>query len=216
MLADDPIADAAAPAYSVDMNRATISLFAICLLAAGCGPAPQYDREFEAQFKQDDKSAVQNFASGYFPESYGDPLVDYCYPGAEPWPLIGEVEQKWYPEQLMAAREPSFFLLSEQAAPPKFALRFSYIPSFSPSIFVRVQEDQGAYTLFAKRMDGAGGYEPGTIANSKKIRLSDQQVADLGRLLREDALFEEEADGCSFGFDGSEWLFELVDRQGYR
>lgn len=198
------------------MNRAKLSLLAVCLLLAGCIPAPQYDREFNAQFNQDNRSAVESFASGYFPDSYGDPLVDYCSSDAGPWPLIGEVEKEWYPEQWMAAREPSFFLYSEQDARPKFALRFSYIPSFSPSIFIRVQEEEGAYTLFAKRMDGAGGYEPGSIASSKKVSLSDQEVADLQQLLRENALFEEEADGCSSGFDGSQWLFELVDSQGYR
>ena len=179
-------------------------------------PAPQYDREFDVQHNQDDRSAVESFASGYFPESYGDPLVDHCNSDAGPWPLIGEVEEEWYPDQWMAAREPSFYLFSEQEVPPNFALRFSYIPSFSPSIFVRVQEQEGAYILYAKRMDGTGGYEPGTIASSKRIKLSDQEVADLKQLIREDALFEEKADGCSYGFDGSEWLFELVDPQGYR
>jgi len=116
----------------------------------------------------------------------------------------------------MAAREPSFFLFSEQDAPPKFALRFSYIPSFSPAIFIRIQEDRGIYTLYAKRLDGAGGYEPGSIASSKSVTLSPQEVADLQQLLRKDSLFEERADGCVAGFDGSEWLFELVDPQGYR
>jgi len=131
-------------------------------------------------------------------------------------PLIGEVEEEWYPDQWMAAREPSFFLFSEQDAPPKFALRFSYFPSFSPSIFVRIQEDDGNYTLFAKRLDGAGGYEPGSIASSKKVRLSAQEVAELQQLLRKDALFEEKAGECAGGFDGSQWLFELVDSKGYR
>ena len=198
------------------MRRVKLSILATCLLSAGCIPAPKYDREFEAQFNQGDRSAVESFASGYFPESYGDPIVGNCSSDSGPWPLISEVEQEWYPEQWLAAREPSFFMLSEQDPPPKFALRFSYIPSFSPSIFVRVQEDEGAYTLIAKRMDGAGGYEPGSIASSKKVTLSDQEVADLRQLLREDALFEENAEGCSRGFDGSEWLFELVDQKGYR
>lgn len=198
------------------MKRMKLTLLAMCLFPAGCIPAPQYDREFAAQFNQGDRSAVESFASGYFPESYGDPLVDYCGSDAGPWPLIGEVEEEWYPEQWMAGREPSLFLFSEQNAPPKFALRFSYIPSFSSSIFIRIQEDRGIYTLLAKRLDGAGGYEPGSIASSKKVRLSAQEVADLQQLLREDALFKEKADGCSAGFDGSRWLFELVDPQGYR
>lgn len=70
--------------------------------------------------------------------------------------------------------------------------------------------------MVAKRMNGAGGYEPGSIASSKMIRLSDDEVADLKKLLTEDGLFAEKADNCSFGFDGSEWLFEQIDHQGYR
>lgn len=198
------------------MRRAKLPILAMYLLSAGCIPAPQHDREFDAQFRQKGGSAAESFASGYFPESYGDPIVDYCGSDAGPWPLIGEVEEEWYPDQWIAAREPSFFLFSEQDAPPKFALRFSYIPSFSPSIFVRVQENDGTYTLFAKRLDGAGGYEPGSIASSKKITLSDEEVAELQLLLSEDGLFEEKADGCALGFDGSKWLFEQIDYQGYR
>ncbi len=193
-----------------------IFLFGFCLLSAGCIPAPKYDSEFEAQFRGQDQSAIAKFASGYFPEAYGEPSVDYCSSDAGPWPLVGEFEEDWYPEQWMAAREPSFFLLSEQKSPPEFALRFSYIPSFSPSIFIRIHKVGESYVLVAKRMDGAGGYEPGSIASSKEISLSRKEVAEFRRLLSEEALFEEQADPCSRGFDGSEWLFELVDPQGYR
>ena len=79
-----------------------------------------------------------------------------------------------------------------------------------------MQENEGTYTLFAKRMDGAGGYEPGSIASSKKVSLSVEEITDLKKLLREDGLFEEKADLCSLGFDGSKWLFEQIDHQGYR
>ena len=185
------------------------------LLLAGCIQAPQYDSEFAAQFERTDQKSDDLFASGYFPKSFGEPIVDYCDFPRGPLPLIGEVEAEWYPQQLKAAREPSFFLLSEQKTPPEMAIRFSYIPSFSPSIFVRLHKDDDGYTLYAKRLSGAGGYEPGSISSSKRIRLSDQQASELELLLQREALFDEPADGCSSGFDGSKWIFETVERQNY-
>lgn len=155
------------------------------------------------------------FASGYFPRTFGEPQIDCGYP-AGPAALIGEVEQEWYPRQWQAAREPSFYGLSEQDIPPAFALRFSYIPSFTPSVFIRVHRESDGLRLVAKEMSGAGGYEPGKIARSKEVRLSSQQVLQLEKLLAEEALFEEPADTCQLGFDGSEWIFEMVDSKGYR
>jgi hypothetical protein len=192
-----------------------LTLIAVCLLSAGCLPPPQYDSEYEAQFQDQRTSPVGTFASGYFPASYGEPR-ELCGADVPPWPLIGEVEEEWYAGQWMAAREPSLFLLSKQKPSPEFVLRFSYIPSFSPSIFVRIQRDDEGYILIAKRLSEAGGYEPGSIASSKKIRLSPSDVAELKKLLRDEALFQQHAHQCGSGFDGSEWLFEMVDPQGYR
>lgn len=186
-----------------------------CLLLSGCLPPPAYDSEYRDQFEKSDKIRTQVFASNYFPESYGKPQLDCGLPKG-PIALIGEVEKEWFPRQWMAAREPSFHLLAEQPTPPEFALRFSYIPSFAPSVFIRVQKDGDEFWLIAKEMSGSGGYEPGKIARSKKIRLSLEEVKELQRIMAVDRLFDEAVDTCQMGFDGDEWIFERVDHQGYR
>lgn len=153
------------------------------------------------------------FAQGYFPPEFGKPSGGCGYDGG-PMPLIGEVERDWYPRQLRAASESSFFALAQCESPPEFALRFSYIPSFNPSVFVRVQPDAEGVSLVAKRLTGAGGYEPGSLGRSKMVRLTPAEVERVKRAARR--LFQEPRDTCEIGFDGSQWLFEMVDEDGYR
>lgn len=156
---------------------------------------------------------LSQFAQGYFPASFGEPSGACGYDGA-PLPLIGEVERDWYPRQLRAASESSFLALAQCETPPEFALRFSYIPSFNPSVFIRVQPDGEGVSLVAKRLTGAGGYEPGSLGRSKMLRLTPDQVERVKRAAQ--MLFREPPDTCEMGFDGSQWLFEMVDKDGYR
>jgi hypothetical protein len=150
------------------------------------------------------------FAHGYFPAEFGKPNRTCGYP------LIGDIEREWYPRQWRAAYEPSFHALERCEALPEFALRFSYIPSFDPSVFIRVQSDNDGLSLIAKELTGAGGYDPGSLGRSKKIRLTDRQASELRSMLESGALFGEQPDTCELGFDGSQWIFETVDKDGYK
>jgi len=184
----------------------------VLLLALyGCGPANPYDSLFQAQQATDTAA----FAHGYFPADYGKPQVNCDYLGG-PIPLIGEVERDWYPRQWKAAREPSFYRLSKEGVPPEFSFRFSYIPSFTPSVYVRIHKVENGYRLIAKKMSGAGGYEPGEISQSKEIRLSPDQASELERRLANGKFFDEAPATCDSGFDGSKWIFESVDKNGYK
>ena len=154
------------------------------------------------------------FAHGYFPKSYGNASFD-CGVNVGKIPTISEIEEEWYPSQWQAALEPSLHLLSEQKT-SNFVLRFSYIPSFGPSIFIRIHKEGKRYKLIVKKMSGFGGYDPGVISESKEIHLSPKQVSELNKLLNKEKLFEEAAAICDFGFDGSEWIFETADSNGYK
>ena len=153
------------------------------------------------------------FAQGYFPPEFGKPSGNCGYEGG-PVHLISEVERDWYPRQLRAASESSFSALAQCETPPEFALRFSYIPSFDPSVFIRVQPDGEGMSLIAKRLTGAGGYDAGSLGRSKMVRLTPVEVERVKQAAQR--LFQEPADICEMGFDGSEWLFEMVDQDGYR
>jgi hypothetical protein len=190
---------------------------ALSLLAiAGCGPANPYDSLYQAQQAKDGAYWRTSFAKGYFPPSFGEPKMEYSCNSDRPAPIIGEVESDWYPRQWQAAKEASFYRLSEQKRPPAFALRFSYIPSFQPSIFIRVDKEGNDYRLIAKQMNGAGGYDPGTIARSMEMRLSKPQAAELERLLANGKFFDQPPVDCIQGFDGDKWIFELASKTGYK
>ncbi len=46
--------------------------------------------------------------------------------------------------------------------------------------------------------------------------MTSDQVDALKKLLADQALFQEPPETCAFGVDGSQWIFELVDRDGYK
>jgi hypothetical protein len=197
--------------------RFAAPLLAIALIAVGgCGPANPYDDLYRGQQAGDVRVWQSSFAKGYFPPNFGKP-EQVCGDSNPPLPVIGEVEAAWFPRQWEAAKEPSFYRLSLQKPPPEFALRFSYIPSFTPSIFIRVHKKGSDYQLIAKTMSGAGGYDPGTISMSKEMRLSKLQVRELERLLEDGKFFIPPPVECGMGhFDGSEWVFEEVSNSGYK
>ena len=125
-------------------------------------PPNMHDRLYEAQKAEQQLLSQSAFASGYFPPEYAEPSLDCGY-GNGPIEIIGAVESDWYPGQLSAAREPSLYLMAEQEEPPEFALRFTYLPSFSPSVFIRVDKEGDDYWLIVKHLSGAGGTMQGRL-----------------------------------------------------
>jgi len=191
------------------------ALVALPLLATGgCGSANPYDSLYETQQASEVRQAQDAFAKGYFPQAIDAPQLDCSYPGG-PLPIVSGIEADWYPRQWEAAKEPSLYWLSEQEPAPEFAFRFSYVPSFTPSIFIRVHKVGGDYRLTAKKMSGTGGYDPGAISRSKEIRLSVQQVGKLERLLS-NGFFNQPPITCDSGFDGSRWILEMVSENEYK
>jgi hypothetical protein len=93
---------------------------------------------------------------------------------------------------------------------------FSYIPSFDPSVFITVQRKGEGFVLIAKQLNGAGGYDPGILARSKEIALTEEQAVEFEAMLAEGGLFREAVETCEFGFDGSRWIFELVSSGEYQ
>lgn len=178
-----------------------------------CNQVRPEDRACQADNVSAAEPREESFAFGYFPLAFSEP-TESCGNGS--FAIIGEVAREWYPRQWRAACEPSFYELSKEAASPKFALRFSYIPSFDPSVFISVLKEGDDYKLIAKKLSGTGGYDPGVINHSKELFLSAEQVAELKRLLEQESLFDEPPVTCELGFDGSQWIFEKVDESGYK
>lgn len=194
----------------------TLVLLGIIFASSACDPVRPEDRlcQVGEVFAGDTSSDVV-FAGGYFPQSYAEPKA-HCGPENPSRPLIGEVESEWYPEQLTAACEPSLLQSQTAISDGDFVFRFSYIPSFHASVFIRVEKKGTIHHLIVKEMTGAGGYDPGLISRSKEFYLTDKQIDRFNNLLFGSTLLQETPATCGTGFDGSEWLFELADAEGYR
>lgn len=126
-------------------------------------------------------------------------------------PLLDDYRQNWYAQELSAADEIPLVQLARDAAPGTKLLRFSWLPSFHPSVFILVRKTgEGAYALTAKRLDYVDGY--------KLEQLDRGLTTDEARLLerRIEQLAGEAAASCESGMDGARWLVEQADQDHYR
>jgi hypothetical protein len=88
--------------------------------------------------------------------------------------------------------------------------RLTWIPTFHPSIVVRVEHDSAGYQLRAKRESGAGGYEPGKLVVDTTFRLTRSEVDELARRLKAARFWSlptRPADAV-LGTDGAQWVVE--------
>ncbi len=159
-----------------------------------------------------DKSATT--PSGYFPAHLSRPTVACDGKCIAP---IDDFVDEWYSKQLRAADEPSLFRLSQRPVKAgDFVLRFTWLRSFDPSMFITLRRQGGRFELIARELSGAGGYEPGAVRRSVRRPLSPAAAQALLAAIDPDALFAGPTALCDRGCDGSEWLFEIVDHRGYR
>lgn len=149
----------------------------------------------------------------YFPPSFSEPTID-CGLDSGPVPILEESTQEWFANEWRAACELSFFEITRTESPPDFALRFSYFPSFSPTIFISVYEENDRYFLVKKEMDYWA--DTSTLDRSSERVLSANEVREMKMLLAEERLFDEPPRACvGRGFDGTEMVFELIEGTEY-
>lgn len=198
---------------------------ALCLCAAlisGCDGTRLEDRSCQYSRWEAQDPPSSEFAFGYFPASYAEPRP-VC--GGYKRPFIGEVESGWYPKALHAACEGPLHETPATMQAGERILRLSVLPSFRPSIFVTVTKNADNYRGVVKEMVGTGGDSYGIIGRSKDFAVSRQEGAALENLLQaaeqefnaEQARFAAETEQTCFNsFDGTTWLIEVADADGYR
>ena len=121
---------------------------------------------------------------------------------------ISEFEAQWYGKALSLMKEPR---LPEVAKDKKAVVyRFTILPTWGNPIAVRAEKQDGIYSLFARRLDGDGGYDPGKLVEQKDLKLSEPDSKSLDSLVTALKFFhmpsEDEVEGC----DGDEWILEGV------
>lgn len=171
------------------------SIWLTMLVLAGCRGAPA--------------EPPPSATSGYFPRVLFEQTVN-CDLGLRPQPVLSGFEDQWYSEHLRAAGERP---LSFAPGSPD-ALRFTWLRTFHAPVIVRVDwAPTGEATLTATMLSGAGGYEPGEIAETVSRTLTADEV-QLLLSLRQTALREPPVD-CVSTLDGARWIVEAVRPNGY-
>lgn len=188
-------------------------LFSLCW-AASCTPKTEAQGLcFGKRGDPTGKKLVPEFAHGYFPPQYGRPTIQSS---EGPIATISDIEAEWFPDVLHSAAEKSLFAQADCENPPALLLRFTYIPSFNHPVVIHLRSEAGGIEVVAKELTGLGGYNPGHLGRTKAFRLTPAQAAALHRKLDEGELFNQDAALPGFGIDGSRWVFEMVDKHGYR
>ena len=154
----------------------------------------------------------------YFPPSLGEYAMD-CAGATEvvSQPVLSDFERNWYSRQLAAAGEPSLYLASQAQRPAGAStLRFTWLRSFHAPVTIRIETaGPGSHRLIAKRLSGAGGYDPGVVEKIVERRLTSAEAGRLQTMLAGSRVFDLVPNICQLGFDGAEWIFESVDAGGY-
>jgi len=128
-------------------------------------------------------------------------------------PVVDDFRAEWYSKVWRAADEPSLYLRTRAAKPPlRRTYRFSWLRTFHAPIVVRLEERDGdRYWMTAKRLSGAGGYDPGQVtAKIERLLTRDETRRILG-LLESSKVMAATPAACDMGLDGSQWIFEGVE-----
>ena len=92
------------------------------------------------------------------------------------------------------------------------------LASSHPSVTVRIAAGTNGYVLTAKILNGAGGYQPGSVARDTTITLADADVSIVSQLFTQARFWElptiPPSDG-TIGLDGAQWVLEGLSAERY-
>lgn len=128
---------------------------------------------------------------------------------------IEDSYQHWYGKQVSAMGEERIYKLAKPDG--SFIFRFIWLRTFHHPMCVRIEHSKvGKTFLYAKELNGAGGYEPGILITDRKIELSAQQYEALKEKLASINFFQLPSKERDLGgVDGAQWIFELNDNGSY-
>jgi hypothetical protein len=121
----------------------------------------------------------------------------------------------WYGEHLRALGERPF---CDSADVPAEVYRLTWLPSFDPTVVVRIERTLNKYVLTARTESGAGGYEPGHLARDTSYTMGEAERLEFVSLLTAAGFWalptEPPPDGM-VGVDGAQWVLEGFARGRY-
>lgn len=151
-------------------------------------------------------------AAYFAPENFNTTVK--CLAGiADGRTVVDDFRAEWYSKVWRAAGEPSLYLQTRDAKPPlRRTYRFSWLRTFHAPIIVRLEERDGdQYWISAKRLSGAGGYDPGQVTGKIERLLTPDETRRILGVLKSSKAMTAAPAGCDTGLDGSQWIFEGVE-----
>src|SRR5258708_3551919 len=97
-------------------------------------------------------------------------------------------EAQWYGKALERMKEPRLPELAKDATAEVY--RMTILPTWGNRIVVRARKEEGRWQVFARRLDGQGGYDPGKLVEEKDFALSEHDAKTLEVRIQNLKLFE--------------------------
>jgi hypothetical protein len=119
----------------------------------------------------------------------------------------------WFGESLYRMEEPRLTHMATNEA--AVAYRFTISPTWGNTVSVRIQNEGKVFKLFAKRLDGRGGYELGKLIERKEFVLPERQSAEIFACLESLNFFATTTLKSDGGCDGEYWVLEGVQNGKY-
>lgn len=160
-------------------------------------------------------------ATVYFPPDYTQPRIicDPMRPDRREPALDGR-QITSYRLHLTAAQEPTLAPAEKRTAgTPDEVLRFTWLPSFHPPVFVRVETRGKTSRLIAKTLRERRGSADNGVARTAERDLTATELRDLKALVKASDLDSLPAKQCmdeGVQLDGANWLFEHAGPRDYR
>jgi hypothetical protein len=115
---------------------------------------------------------------------------------------VDAFRETWYSKHLRAMGESQ---LTEDSAE---SYRFLFLRTFHDPVAVRISCAERNCDLTAVRLDGSGGYEPGSVAERKSTKLSEQETSRIRALIGTARFWEKPPADTRIGLDGAQWILE--------
>jgi hypothetical protein len=122
------------------------------------------------------------------------------------YPELSEWEARWYASELRQLREPS--LLERKNRRGYSVYRFLLIPSFSPSLVIRLVVNPNGTGMLAAKLRTNGWGDDENAPREQTLPVSSEQVNEFLNLLHEADFWSLPTAKSGYGFDAEEWLLE--------
>jgi hypothetical protein len=124
---------------------------------------------------------------------------------------VDQFVRSWYSKHLLAMNEPSLLSVPHTKGE---TYRFLWLRTFHHPVAVRLELIADNPWIHRVELDGAGGYEPGSVLLSDDVQLELATWSGFIAKLNESAFWELPSSESTTGIDGAQWVFE--GRQGDR